>query len=52
MPDFAMCANHSCPSSGSCRRFLAKAAEDQQFAEFRPAPGRDRCESYWQAEGA
>ena len=47
MPDISMCLNNECASRERCYRFKAKPSEYQQaYTEFKPLPGRDRCESF------
>lgn len=47
MPDISMCANENCPSKANCYRFTAQPNPWRQaYADFKPAPGSDRCDSY------
>jgi hypothetical protein len=49
MPDFAMCANATCPARNSCRRHAASGTAPgyrQSYMEFSPCDGRFHCASY------
>lgn len=50
MPDISMCANKECPSRASCYRHQAsgtRPSDYQSMMDFKPEPGEDKCESFW-----